>query len=144
MDMIHKLFIKRIYSEKEIYDEVLTVVIESLRDILKNKDLSSWEILLQNHQTSLEEAENWGRKFIEELEMQKDLDTIDEGFLSTLNKHWLNTFMYILYQIEHKYMNWSYTQVSILWDIFFTHQQYKASNYKNIIDHGKKNNIFRI
>lgn len=130
-----KLRLERPLSAQEIWNKIMDIQIQALKQLLEEKSLDKWENLFPSLGTSLDYAETLANSYIMLFESargdvyENNFDSIVHLLLNQVTHRWFNTLMSTLYMMEGELMKTSSESVFELWDLFFTVQTERKCNY---------------
>lgn len=121
--------LSRELSQEDIYKRVLEINIQALYNLIESNDLKKWEFLLNNFQSSIEDAKSIAYDWIDKFRTEQQREYINKTFLRKLPVKWLNTLKMTLYIMEEDLILHSSEGVYNLWDTFFSIDESRQLNY---------------
>lgn len=114
----------------QIWHMILDINIQAIQKLIEGGDLNQWELLLENHNSSLEEVQKLAKKRLDfYMAVRKD-PVIPISSLIKMDTKWFNTLRSTLFMLEEELiLRTGSLAVWEMWDIFFKIEEARKFNY---------------
>lgn len=120
------------YEILQVYDELLSLFIMGLEEIIEKKELREYENILLGVDSSSREIENQAKKYLNLFKEQMGKG-VNINFLRSLPKSWYISLKTTLYDMEEYYISIYFGEVNRLWEIFFMVDELRQDNIRRFI-----------
>lgn len=105
------------YEHLGVYDELISLFIRGLEEIIERNELEEYENLLVSFEDSLENINNDAKRYLDLFRKQLNRG-VDIKFLVDLPKTWYVSLKTTFYKLEELYIEMYTLEVDRMWDIF--------------------------